>query len=84
MKSFLTVTGIPSITYSGSFPPIREVPPLTRMRTALPGAPSTLVTCTPAAFPARALSSVTCGTSFNSFVSIVDIAPVRSFLLVVP
>src|ERR1700712_1470177 len=50
-------TGKPSITYSGSFPPVIEFPPRMRMLEELPGWPELWVTCTPGTAPCITLST---------------------------
>lgn len=46
-------TGSPSITIRGSFDALRDEPPRIRMVDPEPGAPSPVVTTTPADFPLR-------------------------------
>jgi hypothetical protein len=43
--------GTPSITYSGSLPPLIDVPPRIRICTPAPGSPLFCVICTPATRP---------------------------------
>ena len=76
--------GKPSITYKGSLLALIEVPPRILIFTAESGPPSEETICTPDILPARAPSNESVCILLISSDFIDEIAPVRSFRLVVP
>ena len=78
-------TGIPSMTYRGSFPAFMEPVPRKRIESAAPGCPLLLFTVTPGAEPCKTSSNELIGISFNIFFAeIVEAAPVNEAFLAVP
>ena len=57
---------------------VTDVPPRTRMLISAPGAPSTVVTCTPAIFPCKATAAEVTGTAAIFTPDTEPTEPVRS------
>jgi hypothetical protein len=81
---FPDCTGVPSITYKGSFPAFMEPIPRIRTDVVAPGAPENELICTPGIEPASLSSMAIVGISCNFSVAIVDAAPVKVDFLKVP
>jgi len=75
---------MPSMTYSGWFPADSDDEPRTRTEIPLPGLPAFWMTCSPAAFPCSAASTLATGTLTRSSLRTVVTALVTSRRLAVP
>ena len=80
----ISVTGVPSITISGSLEPAILALPRIRIRLPAPGAPPSVVICAPATLPLINCSADVTLPCKKSFDLIEITEPVKSFFLTVP